>query len=300
MTLFARWVKIVNVYFFKTSVADSAALLTQKIASDKKIEKPDDPIREEYNFLGWYTTEQGNTNDLGGRQWNFDKDTIGGDNIIVDTLARRFNIDLYAHWTKMPVITFHSNVYENEREVNTGLFVLRNLVTEGSTLPYYGQPDYPARAGYTFDGWSQNKDNPCDNKWADTTRVTQSIDLYACWRDGEDKLLQSITVNSGVETRILNIRPNSYAYSCALPKNNSTATATITTVLYNCEGCNVAVSNANAQGTVSLGDGTTSVTITVTPLNSAPVEYTLRISRQTVAVRRRRRCPCGDADDVCN
>jgi len=46
-----------------------------------KLEKPDDPVRDGYNLLGWFSDF-----DL-TRQWDFDNDTVEG------------NMVLYAHWT---------------------------------------------------------------------------------------------------------------------------------------------------------------------------------------------------------
>ena len=139
----------------------------------------DKPTRPGYNFTGWYTTEDCET------EYKFDTPITDGNTVV------------YAGWDPiMYTVTFETY---NGSKVNA----IDNL-TYGSTV---NKPSDPTYTGYNFMGWYKDSKFTTLWKFADEVEpdtVTEDITLYAKWEikkftvtfmDG-DKTLDSLTMNN--------------------------------------------------------------------------------------------------------
>lgn len=126
---------------------------------DQKINRPNDPIRQDHTFTGWYKDDATTT------LWNFDTDIIKG------------ATTLFAGWEQNIVeydVTFVHNYVGAANTTKT---------TENGLITYI-----PLRAGYYFNGWWYSDGQTVDGsyilseKFDTSKRVTQSgLKLYAEW-----------------------------------------------------------------------------------------------------------------------
>ena len=120
----------------------------QTVKEGSKINKPADPTRENFNFVGWAKADN-ETSAL----WNFETETVTGD------------IMLFARWAiNTYLVTFDSD---------GGSAVTAQNVAHGSVAI---KPADPTRAGYEFDGWFSG-----DTEWNFATAITAPITLKAKW-----------------------------------------------------------------------------------------------------------------------
>lgn len=127
-------------------------------AVNQTVSRPNDPVRTDYTFTGWYKDGATTT------PWNFDTDTVKG------------ATTLYAGW-QMNVteydVTFVHNYPNSANVVKT---------TENGLITYI-----PKRTGYIFNGWwysdgEINGNYILSEKFDTAEKVTQSgITLYAEW-----------------------------------------------------------------------------------------------------------------------
>lgn len=112
----------------KQSVAFDAQnetpIFLQEVSRGKTVQMPDEPTREGYDFLGWYTDISG------GEKWDFSSPVTT-------------NLNLYGHWEPLLFsIEFILGIHDT--------------MSVEMTLPY-GQvpkaPVVPEREGYRFTGW---------------------------------------------------------------------------------------------------------------------------------------------------
>jgi uncharacterized repeat protein (TIGR02543 family) len=150
--LFAKWeVKHYKVTFESnggSSVKDTL------IDSLTVVEKPADPHRVGYNFMGWYKDNGTFVN-----EWNFETDTVTKP------------IALYAKWEiKKYKVTFNSNG--------------GSAVTDTSvdSLTVVNEPAVPHRVGYIFQGWYSMSAEDSITWSFETDTVTQDTTLYAKWK----------------------------------------------------------------------------------------------------------------------
>ncbi len=123
----------------------------QSVKEGEKVQKPADPIREGYRFLGWYRDAEGS------QAFDFEQDTIAND------------LTLYAKWIA---------VYDVAFSVNGGSAIASQQVEDGS---FVERPTDPTRFGYTFEGWY--KDVELTMPWdVASDVVNQDVTLYACWK----------------------------------------------------------------------------------------------------------------------
>ena len=121
------------------------------VARGEYIKKPADPVKEGYDFNGWY---KDSTTTL---PWKFESDVVTTD------------ITLYAKWD---VIT-----YTVSFESNGGSEVQSIGVSHGSLLE---KPSDPTYEGYNFVGWYKESD--LINEWNFSNEyVLGNISLYAKW-----------------------------------------------------------------------------------------------------------------------
>ena len=131
-----------------------------EILYGKKVTKPTDPIRDGYDFVGWFTESNGNT------LWDFEKDTMPSN-----------DITLYAKW----------NIHRNTVtfEANGGLFSdgeEHEDVPRQSVGSKIAEPEEPTREGYNFVGWYESTDGTGE-KWdfEKNTMPDNALILHAKW-----------------------------------------------------------------------------------------------------------------------
>lgn len=108
------------------------------------------PTRTGYNFLGWYTAENGGTK-------------ISASTIVND------NITYYAHWDKVDMnVTFHAN--------GGTVSQTKKTVTKGTAV---GSLPTPTRIGYNFLGWYTEASG--GTKVTEITIFTNDVIIYAHW-----------------------------------------------------------------------------------------------------------------------
>ncbi len=124
------------------------------IKEGSKIEKPNDPVDEDYIFGGWFKDSACEY------EWKFDVDTVTSTRV------------LYAKWTtKTYTVTFDLQGH--------GEAVSAQVVEKGATVT---QPDAPEESGYQFAGWY--KESACTNVWDfENDTVSGDNTLYAKWKE---------------------------------------------------------------------------------------------------------------------
>ena len=130
---------------------------SQQIIDGGKVEKPDDPNKDGFNFGGWYT----NT--------NFENKYIF-DNPVYSSFT------LYANWTTTDGDDDDDEgvIYEVNFESNGGSPVPSQFIYENETVY---EPSNPSKKGYIFDRWV-TFDGSAYNF---NTLVTSNFTLYAVW-----------------------------------------------------------------------------------------------------------------------
>ena len=131
--------------------------MSKTITFDGKYGLLDTPMREGYDYDGWYTQLD------------------GGELVNSDTpMQTANNHTLYAHW--------RASEYTVTFELNGGIVpaetVLSAQVTQNGTYSYF--PQNPRKAGYTFDGWTLNGQNVA---LGDTVTIPGNHTITAGWRN---------------------------------------------------------------------------------------------------------------------
>lgn len=131
---------------------------SQSIEIGGKVIKPDEPVKTDYNFCGWYKNEQYT------ELWNFDSDIVEG------------MITLYAKWE--PVIS--EKKYQVEFDSHGGSLVSKiENISFGAKIK---APSDPIRKGYVFDGWYQDEEYLV--KWSFASgKVEKNMTLHAKWKE---------------------------------------------------------------------------------------------------------------------
>ncbi|WP_181281306.1 InlB B-repeat-containing protein [Bifidobacterium callitrichos] len=158
---------------FDLNYEPSADPWQANVESGKTVDKPTDPQREGYTFAGWTTDKEGKN--------KFDFAT-----------PVTSDLNLFAQWTtgEAPkpqtfTVTFNANF-----EPSWGSYEVK--VDSGKTVP---QQSVPQREGYTFAGWTTDKEGK--NKFDFATPVTSDLNLFAQWTTGEAPKPQTFTVYFG-------------------------------------------------------------------------------------------------------
>lgn len=167
--------KVTYVVNFNTDGGNSVS--NQIINKDGTITKPQDPVRDGYKFLGWYSNNvlfDFNTPITKNLElvakWKKAKDnsTTG-----TTTTTKKNDTTNTTTTKKTTTTTTEAKKYTVKFDSNGGSKVSSKEVTSGSKVT---KPSNPTRTGYKFGGWTLN------NKAYDfNSKVTSNITLVAKW-----------------------------------------------------------------------------------------------------------------------
>ena len=176
ITLYAKWQidgKKYNVTFESNGGTDVS---TQLVNENSKIIRPDKPLKNDFEFLGWFIDANFTI------EWNFTEDVVKG------------HLTLYAKWK--PKIKYYDVLFNTN-----GGSKIEPLKVEENTLVL--EPDIPTRNNYIFNGWYQ--DAQLTILWNfENDLLTESLTLYASWypKDIESGLpiyIVSFETNGGLK-----------------------------------------------------------------------------------------------------
>lgn len=181
LTLKAIWKEqedgnITYVVNFNTDGGNSVS--NQIINKDGTVTKPQDPVREGYKFLGWYSNNalfDFNTPVTANLELVAKWEKVE-DNSTSSTTTTKKNDTTSTTTTKKTTTkktTTKAKKYTVTFDTNDGSKVSSKEVTSGSKV---SKPSDPTRTGYKFGGWTLN------NKAYDfNSKVTSNITLVAKW-----------------------------------------------------------------------------------------------------------------------
>lgn len=172
--------KVTYVVNFNTDGGNSIS--NQIINKDGTITKPQDPVRDGYKFLGWYSnnvlfdfnTPVTKNLELVAK-WEKAKDnsTTGTTTTTKKTTTKKNDTTNTTTTKKTTTNTTEAKKYTVKFDSNGGSKVSSKEVTSGSKV---SKPSNPIRTGYKFSGWTLN------NKAYDfNSKVTSNITLVAKW-----------------------------------------------------------------------------------------------------------------------
>ena len=163
---------------------------------------PDAPERPGYNFMGWYTGENGT-----------------GERITSETVfSDHKDVRLYAFWEVRP-----ESAYNVVFDYGDG----RELTTETAVGGCYILPDVPERPGYDFAGWYTGKNGTGEQITSETVfSEYRDVRVYAFWKVvrqeaqvryvgfmGRDEGTQTVTLGGSYDLqRIYQTGPDSIEY----------------------------------------------------------------------------------------
>ncbi|MDE7213346.1 MAG: InlB B-repeat-containing protein, partial [Anaeroplasmataceae bacterium] len=154
LTLYAKWeVKPVEPQKFTVtfnSREGTHVVSLVNVVYGSTIEKPTDPTRKGYTFVGWYK-DAACTN-----AFDFEEDVVTG------------NITLYAKWELSEYTVTFGNTSLAQQIVPVG-----GKATKPNTDP--------VKANFTFAGWYE--DAACTKAWDFNTVLTKSVTIYAKWEE---------------------------------------------------------------------------------------------------------------------
>ena len=146
---YAKWT--LNTYTVTFDSQGGSKVDSQAVSHGGTVTEPTAPTYEGYTFGGWYT-EAGCTT-----EYDF-------------TTTVTESLTLYAKWTL--------NTYTVTFDSQGGSKVDSQAVSHGGTVT---EPTAPTYEGYTFGGWYTEAG--CTTEYDFTTTVTESLTLYAKWKD---------------------------------------------------------------------------------------------------------------------
>ena len=172
--------KVTYVVNFNTDGGNSIS--NQIINKDGTITKPQDPVRDGYKYLGWYSNNvlfdfntPVTTNLELVAKWEKAKDnyTTGTTTTTKKTTTKKNDTTNTTTTKKTTTTTTEAKKYTVTFDSNGGSKVSSKEVTSGSKV---SKPSNPTRTGYKFSGWTLN------NKAYDfNSKVTSNITLVAKW-----------------------------------------------------------------------------------------------------------------------
>lgn len=171
MTLTAKWTQTFFTVIFKMNGGEPT-IANQNVARGAKVQKPDDPTREGFIFIGWYTEQD---------EFNFDKEITA-------------NVTLTAEWTRSFTVSF---------DTDGGSAVAAITVPHDTPLTPY--PETPTKSGYRFLKWYWEEE---ERDWAfETDVVAGDMTLKAIWqktvtvtfKDGDESATSTVDEGAKVQ-----------------------------------------------------------------------------------------------------
>lgn len=136
-----------------TFISENKTIEIKEVKENELVEKPSDPILENYTFEGWYFE-----NELFDFNTKITKDI---------TLTAKFSQSVFGE--EKIVVTFNSNGGTSIKSIS--------LANAGTIA----EPSIPTREGYTFISWQLN-----GKEFDFSSKVTESITLTAKWEKDDD------------------------------------------------------------------------------------------------------------------
>lgn len=192
-TLIAKWEKennskpISKNYYTVNFVTNGGSRIDDiSILENSRLIKPEDPILNCYDFIGWYI-DRNLTN-----KYDFNEPVSG-------------NLTLYAKWasndacTKYHKVTYIYNNGSNDYTIN---------VKNGE---YLTMPNNPTLNCYSFSGWYTN--SSYSNRYNFNRPVTSDLTLYAKWTYNDACTLRhniTFVYNNGTRNRTVTVKDGEY------------------------------------------------------------------------------------------
>lgn len=151
-----------NVTFDNTHGKAANMPEAQFILHNRGVSKPADPTKAGYVFAGWTTDEAGKN------AYDFSRG-------VTDSMV------LYAQWKKADYTVTFNNNYGDNYGADTAW--APQTVSHGDKVTAPAKT--PEREGYTFEGWSTTPDRSTGFWDLNKDTVTESITLYAQWKQNE-------------------------------------------------------------------------------------------------------------------
>lgn len=165
MTLYAKW--DVAEYDVTFDVDGGSEVAAVGVNHGGKVAKPDDPTKENHQFLGWFSDEALTT------EYDFDTEVTS-------------NITLYAKWAL--------NTYQVTFNVDGGSAIAQLTVDHGAKAV---KPADPTKTNYVFKGWYKEAAFTTEFNF-ETEVVTAAITIYAKWEyDMTGKVSTEFELNGG-------------------------------------------------------------------------------------------------------
>lgn len=171
-------VYLVKKYFDVTFKINENDVIVQKVLNGKTAVKPQDPVREGYDFYGWYADDKYTTPFL------FEGKTIVSQGVSV-----------YARWEKSST----QSEYVIDFDLGYDGAKIANVCTRNGKL--IDVPENPTRSGCEFAGWwisDYETREKLTAKWESGREFKANTTLFAVWKEsGKDMPLASVSM-SGV------------------------------------------------------------------------------------------------------
>lgn len=148
LTLYAKWDNLLVVTFNSNG---GSAVATEKVGPNQLLTKPEDPTKEGYRFVDWYT-----------------EDTFQNTFDFANTPVTE-DMTLYAQWELVYTVSF---------DTNGGNDIDPVIVTPDQTI---AAPADPERDGFVFKGWFTDNETFENAFDFEGTVITSDITLYAYW-----------------------------------------------------------------------------------------------------------------------
>lgn len=155
ITLYAKWEKekIISKVYTVSFVYENGKIEKQTVSIGSKVRKPADPVKMDYNFIGWYSDQSSNP-------FDFNK-----------TIKKGGEIKLTPMWIKSK-----DKSYTVSFNTNGGSSIKSIEVLAGKSVMI---PIKPIKNGYRFDGW-YTSNNP-GNLYQLSNPVYRNFMLNAKW-----------------------------------------------------------------------------------------------------------------------
>lgn len=158
ITLYAGWTESDCTVTFDLNY-EGASVTTSTVKLGETLERPEDPVRDEYTFMGWFTDE-GCT-----EPYDFNAKVTS-------------DLTLYASWYSVPSGYYMATFYMNDGTQN---FWKRVTFRSGAFYQdIMAEVTDAERNGYHFTGWYSDAD--CTAKYKDLNSFAENISVYAGWQ----------------------------------------------------------------------------------------------------------------------